>query len=135
MDPVQAAESVKQVTGGFESHLKRYQDLAQLLLTLATATVAFLVNFLVGIHVDEKRSPYSLKLEDACPSSIVFFGLSAAFSILFVLRENLTYEAYCHAPLRDTYTRNSYAVNLALGYSGCLWFFFAYGFLAFRVLT
>lgn len=57
MDPAQPDESVKEVAGGFEPHLKRYQDLAQLILTLATATVAFLVNFLVGLHVDEKGPP------------------------------------------------------------------------------
>lgn len=134
MDPVEADESVKEVTGGFEPHLKRYQELAQLILTLATATVAFLVNFLVGIRVDEKRSLYSLKLESACPSSIVFLGFSALFAIAFILRENQTYEGYCHAPRRDTYTAGSYATNLALGYSCIIWFLFAYAFLAYRLL-
>jgi len=72
MDPIQADAAVREVQGGFEPHLRRYQALAQLLLTLATATVAFLVNFLVGIHVDEKRGIYSLRLEGACRSTIVF---------------------------------------------------------------
>lgn len=135
MDPIQPDASVNEVQGGFEPHLKRYQDLAQLVLTLATATVAFLVNFLTGIHADEKRGVYSLKLESACPTAIVFLGLSAAFAIVFILRENLEYERYCHSPLRDTYTPASYALNLALGYSCVIWFFFSYVFLAYRLFT
>lgn len=134
MDPVQPNPALQQIVGGFEPHLKRYQDLAQLVLTLATATVAFLVNFLTGIRVDEKRSIYSLKLEAACPSAVVFLGLSAIFAIAFILRYNTTYERYCHNPQRDTYTTEAYAVNLALGYSTLVWFLFAYGFLAYRLL-
>lgn len=135
MDPVRADESVGEVLGGFEPHLKRYQELAQLILTLATATVAFLVNFLVGLRADEKRSIYSLRLESACPSGITFLGFSALFAIIFVLRENQTYEGYCHTPMRNTYTPASYAINFALGYSCIIWFFAAYVFLAYRLLT
>ena len=134
MDPVSPHDTVKEVAGGFEPHLKRYQELAQLILTLATATVAFLMNFLTSIHVDEKRTVYSLRLEGACPSAIIFLGFSAFFAIAFILRENQTYEGYCHAPLRNTYTPASYAANLSLGYSCLFWFFFAYGYLAYRLL-
>lgn len=135
MDPVQPQPSLQEIAGGFEPHLKRYQDSAQLVLTLAAATVAFLVNFLTGIRADEKRSIYSLKLEAACPSAVVFLGLSAAFVITFILRYNTTYERYCHSPQRNTYTAAAYAANLALGYSAFGWFFFAYVFLAYRLLT
>ncbi len=135
MDPAKPDESVKEVVGGFEPHLKRYQDLAQLILTLATATVAFLVNFLVGIHPDEKRGPYSIKLEAACPTAITFLALSALFAIAFILSENLAYETYCHEPERNTYIPKWYAVNIALGYSSIIWFFVAYAFLAIRLLV
>jgi hypothetical protein len=132
MDPVQAATGLQppEVPGGFEPHLKRYQDLAQLVLTLATASVAFLVNFLTGIHVDEKRNIYSLKLEAACPYVVALLGLSAVFAIFFILRYNTTYETYCHTPLRNTYTSKAYATNLALGYSTLCWFLIAYIVLA-----
>ena len=135
MDPIQPQPPLPEVVGGFEPHLKRYQNLAQHVLTLATATVAFLVNFLTGIPVDGKRNAYSLRLESACPSAVVFLGLGAIFAIIFILRYNTTYERYCHAPLRNTYTAASYAANLALGYSAFGWFVFAYVFLAYRLLT
>jgi hypothetical protein len=133
MDPAQQDAHINQVQGGFEPHLKRYQELAQLVLTLATATVAFLMNFLTGIHPEEKRSVYSLRLESASRSAIVFLGLSAIFAIAFILGENLAYETYCHHARRDTYTAQSYALNLALGYSGIACFLFAYAYLAFRL--
>lgn len=72
MDPVEPEPSAEIVKGGFESHLQRYSDLAKLLLTLAAATVAFLVNFLANISSEGKRSIYSIRLESACASSIWF---------------------------------------------------------------
>jgi hypothetical protein len=36
--------------GAFEQHAKRYQELAKLILTLSTASIAFLVNFLVNFR-------------------------------------------------------------------------------------
>ncbi len=120
--------------GGFETHIQRYQDLAKLLLTLAAGTVAFLVNFLAGIPIDGKRSVYSLRLEHACPSSIILLGLSGACAILFLLSENYAYETYCHDEKRDTYTPAWYGFNLALGFSGFIFFLLAYAWLAYRIL-
>jgi hypothetical protein len=134
MDPATPDKDVGEVSGGFEPHLKRYQDLAQLVLTLATATVAFLVNFLAGIHPDDKRGPYSIKLENACPSAIAFLALSAFFAISFILLENLAYETYSHSPKRNTYSAKWYALNISLGYSSVICFFVAYAFIAFRLL-
>jgi hypothetical protein len=133
-DPVEAAPlGTRLVPGGFEPHLRRYQDLAKLLLTLGAATIAFLVNFLTSIPVDGKRSIYSIRLEKACPSSIALLGLSAACAIIFLLSENYAYETYCHDAQRDTYTPAWYAVNSALGFSGFGFFLFAYAWLAFRI--
>jgi hypothetical protein len=135
MDPATPDEDVGEVPNGFEPHLKRYQELAQLILTLATATVAFLVNFLAGIHADDKRGPYSIKLENACSSAIAFLALSAFFAISFILSENLAYETYSHSPRRDTYSAKWYATNISLGYSSILWFFVAYAYIAWRLLA
>lgn len=105
MDPVEAAPSAKQFpTGGFEPHLQRYQDLAKLILTLAAATIAFLVNFLTNLPTDGKRNSYSLKLERACDSSIALLGMSAVCAIIFILSANYAYETYCHDAERNTYT-------------------------------
>jgi hypothetical protein len=134
MDPATPDKDVGEVSAGFEPHLKRYQDLAQLILTLATATVAFLVNFLAGIHSDDKRGPYSIKLENACPSAIAFLALCAFFAISFILSENLAYETYSHSPKRNTYSAKWYAINISLGYSSIIWFLFAYGYIAVRLL-
>ena len=78
----------------FEEHLKRYQSLFQLLVTLSTASVAFLVNFLISISSEKSRSTYSYKLESACPSAILILGFSVIFALLFITLENLAYEAY-----------------------------------------
>src|ERR1700751_1040363 len=84
--------------GAFEPHAKRYQDLAKLILTLSTASIGFLVNFLVNLGPDAKaRSPYSLKLEAASPWVIAFLCLSTTSGVLFLLAENLFYEDYFHA--------------------------------------
>ena len=134
-DPVEAAPSAKKiVSGGFETHIQRYQDLAKLLLTLAAATIAFLVNFLTGIPVDGKRSVYSLRLERVCPSAIALLGVCAVCAILFLLSENYAYETYCHDEQRDSYTPAWYGFNLALGFSGFLFFLAAYAWLAYRIL-
>jgi hypothetical protein len=134
MDPVEAAPTAKKtVQGGFEAHLQRYQESAKLLLTLSTATIAFLVNSLAGIDPDKKRSLYSIRLEKACPSSIALLGLSAVCSITFLLSENYAYETYCHDPQRNTYTPGWYALNTALGFYSFFLFLAAYGWLAIRI--
>jgi len=133
MDPVKPAPSAETEEGGFESHLQRYSDLAKLLLTLAAATVAFLVNFLANISSEGKRSIYSVKLESACAPSIWFLGASAACSIIFMLSENYAYEAYCQSSNRDTYSPAWYAFNVALGFCGFGYFLVAYAVLAFKI--
>jgi hypothetical protein len=134
MDPVDADPSTKKlVPGGFEPHLRRYQDLAKLLLTLAAATIAFLVNFLASIPAEGKRNAYSLRLEGACPIAIALLGLSGASAIFFLLSENYAYETYCHDLNRDTYTPVWYGFNNALGFSGFAFFLLAYAWLALRV--
>jgi hypothetical protein len=134
-DPVEAAPSAKKiVSGGFETHIQRYQDLAKLLLTLAAATIAFLVNFLTSVPVDGKRSVYSLRLEKVCPSAIVLLGACAVCAILFLLSENYAYETYCHDERRDSYTPEWYGFNLGVGFSGFLFFLAAYAWLAYRIL-
>jgi hypothetical protein len=58
--------------GAFEPHAKRYQDLAKLILTLSTASIAFLVNFLVNLTPSATRSAYSVRLEAASPWVVAF---------------------------------------------------------------
>ena len=96
--------------GEFEPHAERYQSLAKLLLTLASASAAFLVNFLC---------------------------LSAGSCIVFMLLENLYYEDYIHSKFpsegtkpRETYTGKRYALILTLSGMGIVYFVLAYGVLA-----
>jgi hypothetical protein len=127
--------------GAFEPHAKRYQDLAKLILTLSTASIAFVVNFLVGLTADAKtRSPYSLRLEAASPWVIAFLCLSTVSLLLFLLFENLFYEDYVHSKYtrnpsdsKETYTGRRYALNLTFAWTGLLWFFVAYMILAYRL--
>jgi len=127
--------------GAFEPHAKRYQDLAKLVLTLATASIAFLVNFLVNLNADLKtRSSYSLRLEATSPWVIAFLCLSAMSLLLFLLFENLFYEDYVHSRYtrqpcdsKETYSGARYALNLTFGWTGLLWFFIAYVVLAYKL--
>jgi len=126
--------------GAFEPHAKRYQDLAKLILTLSTASIAFLVNFLVNLNPNAVRSAYSIRLEVASAWVIAFLCLSAISLLLFLLFENLFYEDYVHSKYtahprhsRETYTGARYAVNLTFGWTGLLWFFVAYAILAYRL--
>jgi energy-converting hydrogenase Eha subunit A len=128
----------------FEEHLKRYQGLFQLLITLSTATVAFLVNFLIGISEEKPRNVYSYQLEAACPFAILVLGFSVIFALLFIVFENLAYEAYSeylqakakntNSTRKSPYSRPWYAANLSFGYSSLLLFLTGYGFIAFRLL-
>jgi len=128
----------------FEEHLKRYQGLFQLVVTLSTATVAFLVNFLIGISDDKPRSVYSRRLELACPFTILVLRFSVIFALLFIIFENLAYEAYSEylqnqikkasSRRQSPYSRHWYAANLSFGYSSLLLFLLAYGFIALRLL-
>jgi hypothetical protein len=127
--------------GAFEPHAKRYQDLAKLVLTLSTASTAFLANFLVSLSADLKtRNPYSLRLEAASPWVIAFLCLSAVSLLLFMLFENLFYEDYVHCRYtrqpcdsKETYTGARYALNLTFGWTGLLWFLVAYATLAYQL--
>src|SRR5664280_1023260 len=75
--------------GAFEQHAKRYQELAKLILTLSTASIAFLVNFLVNLSPDaNKRGIYSFRLENASPGVIGFLYLRRISMLLFLLFEN-----------------------------------------------
>lgn len=128
--------------GEFEAHAKRYQALASLVLTLSTASIAFLLNFLVNLTAEARnRSLYSLKLESGSPRAIVLLCLSATCALLFLLFENLFYEDYVHSKYtpdpkksKETYTGKRYALVLTLAWTGLLWFFFAYTFLTYKVL-
>jgi hypothetical protein len=128
--------------GAFEPHANRYQDLAKLVLTLATASIAFLVNFLVNISTDQKnRSLYSFRLEDGASWVIACLCVSVASLLLFLLLENVFYEDYVHSkytrdPInsRETYTGRKYALNLTFAWTGLFWFFMAYAIVAYRIL-
>jgi hypothetical protein len=129
--------------GEFENHAKRYQALARLLLTLCTATVAFLFSFLVNLPADPThRNIYSLKLESACPRVVTCLGLSAACALLFLLFQNLFYEDYIHSKYttdpkktRETYSGERYALMLTFAAAGLFWFFFAYLFVAWKLFS
>ena len=128
----------------FEEHLKRYQSLFQLVITLSTATVAFLVSFLIGLSDDKPRSVYGHRMEAACPFAILVLGSSVVFALLFIISENLAYEAYseylqtriraANPDRQSPYSRRWYAANLSFGYTSLFLFLAAYGYVAFRLL-
>jgi hypothetical protein len=127
--------------GAFEPHIKRYQELARLVLTLATASAAFLINLIVNPPEKHAQSDAAAKLLNAAPQAILFLCATAFFLLLFMTLLNFFYENYSHFHyLPEThpdkkrgtgeYRRWKYALVLSLGYSGLLAFFGAYAWLA-----
>jgi hypothetical protein len=123
--------------GEFESHAERYQSLAKLMLTLSSASAAFLVNFLVTLDPTKPRTRYSYRLEQITPAAITLLGLSAASCIGFMLFQNLFYEDYVHSRFpnegvqpRETYTGARYALNLAFAGAGFVYFLSGCGIVA-----
>jgi hypothetical protein len=121
----------------FEPHLKRYQDLAKLIITLATASAAFLFSFLVN-HGSSSipENPFARLLVTEAPFAIICLCLSVFLLLSFILLENYIYESYCHTPKakRDVYKGWVYAIVVSVGWTGFLFFVFAFGYIAFKVL-
>src|SRR6266576_2629184 len=127
--------------GAFEPHIKRYQELARLVWTLATSSVAFLINLIVNLPEKHFPSDTAAKLLNAAPQAILFLCATAFFLLLFMTLLKFFYENYSHFHyLPETHTdkkrgigeyrRWKYALVLSLCYSGFLAFFTAYAWLA-----
>jgi hypothetical protein len=127
--------------GAFEPHIRRYQELARLVLTLATASAAFLMNLIVNPPEKHVPSDTAAKLLNAAPQAILLLCATAFFLLLFMTLLNFFYENYSHfhyLPVRHPdkkrgigeYRRWKYALVLSLGYCGLLAFFAAYAWLA-----
>jgi len=120
--------------GAFEPHANRYQDLARLVLTLAAASAAFLLSFLVNIDVSKPSNSYGSRLEDAAPFAMVFLCLSAGSCLTFMLLQNIYYEHYTHRvyPTKEDDTRKSpysgkkYAIVLMFAEASMFFFASAY---------
>jgi len=123
-------------SGKFESHSGRYQDIAKLVITLATASAAFIFNFLINISPKStERGPYSFYLENASKVSIGSFGLSVLCLIVFMIWQTYWYENYSVPGNKDAYTAHRYAISLAFGFSGLFWFLAGYGWRAWSLFV
>ena len=121
------------IPGAFEPHLKRYQELGRLVLTLATASIAFLLNFLIGQPADRQVTLYGVRLSRVAPWSILFLCASVFFIICFMSLSNYFYESYSHfryvkddlkRPGEGEYKRWKYSTVLSCGYLGLERFYF-----------
>src|SRR6266436_2475655 len=116
----------------FEPHITRYQDFGKLLIVMATASLAFLINFLINLpSPGSTRNAYSLALEKYSGMAITFLCVSALFTLVFMLTQTYIYEAHCHG---GSYPAWLYSLQLAIGYSAVIWFAFAYGYLAYHLI-
>jgi hypothetical protein len=120
----------------FEPHAKRYQDLAKLVLTLAAASAAFLLSFLVSIDGKPSNSyGVTVRLKAAAPFAMVFLCLSAASCLTFMLLQNVYYEHYTHIVYStkegDTaksspYSGKKYAIVLMFAEASMFFFVLSY---------
>jgi len=106
------------LSGDFEAHSKRYQDIAKLLITLSVASIAFVISLVTSDR--QYTSPVAQRLQVVAPIVLGFFGVCVAFLITFITMQTYLYEQYCHAQNRDTYTRWKYALNVSFGWTGLL---------------
>src|SRR5712675_792760 len=78
--------------GAFEPHSGRYQDVAKLVITLATASTAFVFNFLIKISPKgSDRGPYSFLLEGAARVAIGSFSVSVMSLLAFMIWQSYWY--------------------------------------------
>ena len=125
--------------GSFEPHIKRYLDLARLVLTLAAASIAFLFNLIVT-----RTTPISREyLLSVPPRAVLYLCATILFLLLFMTLLTLFYEKYSHfhyLPRNHSesqcgqYKRWKYALVNACGYTGLALFFVAYLRLALSLL-
>ena len=106
---------------------------------LATASIAFLLNFLIGQRADRQVTLYGVRLSRVAPWSILFLCASVFFIICFMSLSNYFYESYSHfryvkddlkRPGEGEYKRWKYSTVLTCGYLGLGCFFVAYAILA-----
>jgi hypothetical protein len=114
-DPKHNIDPKLKDAGDFEPHSERYQQLAKLGITLSSASIAFLVGLLAN---DKSQSPFVQRLAAVAPIAAGFFGTSIALLIFFMLFQTVCYEAYCHSPDHNSYTRRKYAMSYGLGVTG-----------------
>jgi hypothetical protein len=120
--------------GEFEPHSKRYQDIARLVITLSTASAAFVFNFLINIPAKgSDRNPYSFLIEGAAKVSIASFAVSVICLLTFMILQTYLYEVYSHN--QAAYTAHRYAASMSFGFTGLVWFLAGYGWLAWALFS
>jgi len=114
--------------GDYESHSKRYQDLAKLAITLSAAAIAFLISIIAS---DQPVAPaFAQRAQAAAPIVFGFFGSCIAFLVIFMVLQAVWYEQYCHSPDHSTYKRWKYALSTSIGWTGLLSFVLGFLWLA-----
>lgn len=110
--------------GAFEVHLKHYQDFFSLLITLASASIAFFVKLLLD---PRQQNQYVQRLDSSVPSVMVMLCLSLVFSLLFIGSLHYYYECYCHRKnTKWRYTAGKYSWILTTAFMAVICFFLAY---------
>lgn len=118
--------------GEFEPHAKRYQEIARLVITLSTASAAFIFNFMVNIPSKGiERGPYSFAIDAAGKLAIASFAASVFSLLAFMILQTYLYEVYRHR--QGNYTAHRYAASMSFGFSGLFWFLAGYGWLAWAI--
>jgi hypothetical protein len=110
---------LKEETHSFEPRLGAYMKLAEVVTTLAAASMVFIPRITVTIY--PAMFAYSM----------VSLALSVLFAILFMLMLLFWYEDALYLPMNYTVRRS--AVVLGLGFTGLACFAFAYLVLAFQL--
>ena len=127
-DPKHNVDPRSRDAGDYESHSKRYQDLAKLAITLSAAAIAFLISIIAS---DKPVAPaFSQRVQAAAPIVFGFFGSCIAFLVLFMVLQAVWYEQYCHSPDHSTYKRWKYALSTSMGWTGVLSFVLGFLWLA-----
>jgi len=103
----------------FESRHERYMKIAEVVTTLASASLVFVPSSRLRVY------PHS------CSFALVLLGFSVLYCILFMALLTYFYEGFLYDP--NTYTVTKYGLVHALGFGGLFCFALAYISLAVRV--
>ena len=101
-------------------------------MTLAAASIAFLITLLVRNDAGTSPDPHALRqLTLVAPLPICALCMSIFLLLIFMLAQTYIYETYCHKEPKDrnVYKGRLYAAQLSIGWTGFLNFVVAYGYL------
>jgi len=115
--------------GSFEPHFSNYVSTTKLIISLAAGSIILMVSYLEVLAKQGADRVSFTRMAVASP--LVLLACSIVFGVLFMGMLARSYEGFIHG---QPYTRLSYSLNVALGFSTLISFSLGYLWLAFGLV-